>query len=115
MRTIPPTARELESALEAHFTKAVRAKLGGRTSKLAPTEKGIPDRMVMLPGGRIILVELKTNIGRLSEAQKLWHYRAAELGTNVVVLAGRAEIDAWINAQLPSHVPVPRYKKRVQG
>lgn len=52
--------------------------------------------MVMTPGGGIWLVELKTETGRLSKAQELWHSRAAALGTKVAVAYGRAGVDAWI-------------------
>lgn len=103
-RTVPTATRrvlhsELESSLEAHFNRTVRLHLGGRAVKLAPTEKGLPDRLVLLPGGRVYLVELKTLTGRTSAAQDLWHERAAQLGTKVHVLVGREGIDAWITAQ----------------
>ena len=94
-----PTLKELESSLEAHFNREVRLKCGGRSIKLAPTEKGVPDRMVLLPGGHIYLVELKAVDGHTSAAQDLWHARAAELGTRVIVLTGRAQVDRWITAQ----------------
>lgn len=52
--------------------------------------------MVMTPGGGMWLVELKTEKGKLSKAQELWHTRAAKLGTQVFVAYGRAEVDGWI-------------------
>lgn len=93
-----PTRAELEASLEAHFNRQVRLALGGRAVKLAPTEKGVPDRLVLLPGGRVYLVELKTDTGRTSAAQDLWHERAAQLGTRVQLLVGRAGIDKWVRA-----------------
>lgn len=99
LATRQPSKKELEASLEAYFNRTVRLRLGGRTLKVMPTEKGAPDRMVLLPGGRIYLVELKTDTGKASAAQDLWHERAADLGTRVWVLHGRAEIDAWINAR----------------
>jgi hypothetical protein len=97
VRTAPPLAHELEASLEAYFNRQVRL-LGGRATKLAPTEKGVPDRLVLLPGGRMYLVELKTTKGRTSAAQDLWHERAAALGTRVQLLVGRAGIDKWLQA-----------------
>lgn len=85
----------LESDLEARLRLRVRA-IGGMFVKLAPTVRGIPDRLVILPGGRMYLVELKTTTGRLSPAQVQWHRQAAELGTTVVVLYGPVQIDNWI-------------------
>lgn len=95
LRSAPPRLHELEASLEAHFNRQVRL-MGGRATKLAPTEKGVPDRLVLLPGGRVYLVELKAVDGRVSAAQALWHERSAELGTRVQLLVGRAGVDAWL-------------------
>lgn len=108
---VPPipraiTYRELEASLEAYFRKQVRLVLGGRPVKMAPTEKGCPDRLVLLPGGSIHLVELKTYDGRVSAAQQLWHQRAAELGVQVHVVVGREGIDRWIAEQARKADPV---------
>jgi hypothetical protein len=102
-----PTRKELEASLEAHFNRSVRL-IGGRAVKLAPTEKGVPDRLVLLPGGRVFLVELKTDIGRTSAAQDLWHERAADLGTRVHVLHGRGQIDRWVRQRASEVGPQDR-------
>lgn len=93
------TVRELEASLEAYFYRQVRLRLGGRVEKIAPTTKGLPDRLVLLPGGRIYLVELKAVDGRTSAAQDLFHERAAELGTRVQLLVGRHGVDRWLLAR----------------
>jgi len=110
IRTVKPTYAELEASLEAHFYKQVRL-LGGRVEKLAPTRKGIPDRLVLLPGGRIYLCELKATSGRVSAAQSLWHERAAELGTRVQLLIGRAGVDAWIREKGEEIDSLPKPKR----
>lgn len=92
-----PTRHELEASLEAWFRKAVRVA-GGSAHKLAPTEKGMPDRLVLMPGGRMYLVELKTEVGTVKPAQTLWHMKAAQKGIIVVVLAGRAGVAAWLRS-----------------
>lgn len=84
-----------ESALEARFRQGVKA-LGGKSIKLAPTEKGVPDRLALLPGGRMFLVELKTETGRISPRQRWWHLEAQKRGTAVIVLAGVAQVDQWL-------------------
>lgn len=112
-----PTVHELEASLEAYFNKQVRL-MGGRAVKLAPTEKGVPDRLVLLPGGRVYLVELKAVDGRVSAAQALWHERSAELGTRVQLLVGRAGVDRWlrkVGADLDGQAPtraLPRKQNR---
>lgn len=70
--------------------------LRGRTYKIAPTEKGMPDRLVLLPGGRMRLVELKSESGRLSPAQRVWHEKAAQVGTIVHVIYGESGLLDWV-------------------
>lgn len=88
-------ARELESSLEAFFRRRVRLA-GGYTIKLAPTEAGVPDRLVLMPGGKMYLVELKAHGGQVSTIQRVVHERLRHYGTYVWVLTGRAEIIDWI-------------------
>jgi hypothetical protein len=86
-----------ESALEQLFFRKVR-EAGGMAIKLMPTHAGVPDRLVLLPGGRSFLVELKTDTGTVSAVQQLWHRKSAELGHVVVVLKGRTEMMAWLES-----------------
>lgn len=84
----------LEKTVEAIFARRVKA-LGGQSYKFAPVVKGNPDRIVLMPGGKIYFVELKADTGALSAMQRLWHARAAELGTEVQVVTGAVEARAW--------------------
>jgi hypothetical protein len=87
-----------ESALEQRFNRKVQQR-GGQSYKICPEYcAGIPDRMVLMPGGRLYLVELKADDGALRPIQRVWHERARELGTTVVVLQGNAEVDAWLES-----------------
>lgn len=83
----------LESIVENYLKKKVE-KLGGKAFKWAPIGvTGVPDRMVLLPGGRIIFVELKAP-GK--KARKLQEYRAKqlkELGFQVECLDTVEKID----------------------
>lgn len=98
----PPTSAarrkeaKLEAQLEELFYKSVRRLLRGHAIKLAPTRKGLPDRLVLLPGGRMELVELKTETGRLSPAQRLVHDQLAQVGILVTVLYGEDQLLAWV-------------------
>jgi hypothetical protein len=85
----------LESKVESIFADRVR-ELGGRSFKFAPIFAGNPDRIVLMPGGVIRLVELKADDGALRAVQVLWHRRAADLGTDVEVVTGATEARAWI-------------------
>lgn len=62
-----------ESKIEKALVKAVR-KAGGDVRKLAFIgRRGAPDRLVMLPHRRPILVEVKAPTGRLSKLQMREH------------------------------------------
>lgn len=100
-----PTTAQLEAQLEALFRKRVR-DVGGYTIKLAPTERGVPDRLVIFPKGRMYLVELKTPTGILSPIQMHWHDRMAARGVTVHTLYGEDDIRAWLRWVLdhPSRV-----------
>ena len=101
--TPPPT----EALLEAFLTDRVR-RAGGFTFKMAPTHKGLPDRLVILPNGHIALVEMKTPTGRLSPAQAALHRRLAALGAHVVVLRSKGEILSWLHSAVSSPPRWPR-------
>lgn len=78
----------LESTLERRFVNMVR-KAGGRAYKfVSPGNLGVPDRIAILPRGRIWFVELKTETGRLSQVQKRQIDTLRALGMNVFVLWG---------------------------
>lgn len=87
-----------ESYLESTFHRLVQTRLGGTTHKLLPAvDSGIPDRLVVLPGGILELVELKAEDGRLRPDQELWHRKAAKRGVRVSVVSSREGIDEWIS------------------
>jgi hypothetical protein len=84
-----------EAKLALEFTRRVR-QAGGMAIQLMPTQAGVPDRLV-LHEGRMYLVELKTESGRLRPDQVVWHRRAAKRGTTVIVLRGREEVLRWVS------------------
>ena len=96
-----PLERKAEELLVRRVTAA-----GGLCPKLAPTEAGIPDRLVVW-GGRLWLVELKRPSGRLRAVQREWHARAARAGVAVVVLYGEADVARWLrDVGIPEvHIP----------
>ena len=74
-----------ERAVEAAVvTEADRC--GGIAIKLDPsTYAGIPDRLVLLPGGRVLLIETKTPKGKVSKLQQHWHKLLGLIGFPVHV------------------------------
>lgn len=77
-----------ESKLEARLVRGVK-RLGGRAYKfVSPGNVGVPDRMIVLPGGQIIFVELKTEQGALSPMQRHQIRELQKLGATVWVVRG---------------------------
>lgn len=70
-----------EAKVETHLIKRVAA-LGGIALKLyAVWYFGIPDRIVFLPGGRLLILELKRpSGGRRGVKQKWWIEQFQKLG-----------------------------------
>ena len=58
-----------EAEIEARLVRGVK-EAGGLCYKfVSPGNPGVPDRLILLPGGRILFVELKTPGGKLSNIQ----------------------------------------------
>lgn len=89
-------AKLLESEIERKLGQEVK-KLGGLYYKFtSPNLPGVPDRIVILPGGRVIFVELKTEIGRLSNIQKWIIEEMRKRDADVRVIKGWPEAKTFI-------------------
>jgi hypothetical protein len=90
-----------ESAVERKLKAAIKA-VGGRCIKLpAIWYGGIPDRLVLLPGGRVWFVELKRVGGRTTKQvkarQSAWAKFLSNSGFNYARLDGMAEVEEFIH------------------
>jgi len=83
-----------ESNIEARLRTSVH-EAGGWAIKLLGFP-GLPDRLVLMPMGRVWFVEVKTAGGRLSKAQIFVHAKLEKLGFPVTVLWSYAEIDTFM-------------------
>lgn len=87
----------LEKTIEAALVKRVKV-LGGMAEKFtSPNKRSVPDRLVTLPGGRIIFVELKAPGKKPTAKQELDHQRRRDLGCDVRVISTMEEIDVFPN------------------
>ena len=76
----------LEKTVEAALVKRVK-ELGGIAYKwTSPGRTGVPDRIVMIPGGKIIFVELKSPTGKLTVRQEREHDTIRAVGFDVIVI-----------------------------
>ena len=87
----------VEKDIELFLKKRVE-HIGGRCLKFPATfEEGIPDRLVILPPGRIAFVELKRpKGGRLSKIQKYQIAKLKDLGCRVYVVKNYEEVDRML-------------------
>ncbi|MGG2140857.1 VRR-NUC domain-containing protein [Candidatus Symbiopectobacterium sp.] len=75
-----------ESTIEKHLVAEVK-KAGGIAYKfVSPGRRSVPDRLVLLPGGRLVFVECKAPGEKPRADQLREHDRMRALGFTVVVL-----------------------------
>ncbi|MDN8590832.1 VRR-NUC domain-containing protein [Paenibacillus sp. 11B] len=85
-----------ESQIESYLRDKIKA-LGGIAYKfVSPGNSGVPDRMVLLPEGRTVFVELKAPGKKPTKLQQVQHKRMQALGHEVRVIDSREQVDAWL-------------------
>lgn len=89
-----------EHVVESYFVAHAKAH-GGVAIKLVPTFfTGLPDRLLLLPGGRAFFVELKKPKGGVvSPIQKRVHRMLATLGFPVHILSSKDEVDQFYSTR----------------
>lgn len=86
-----------ESQLETYLFKRV-SKLGGMALKfLSPGRAGVPDRIILMPGGRIYFVEMKSPDGSVNSIQEYVFEKFAELGFKVHILNSIESIEKFLS------------------
>jgi len=87
---------ESEKLLERKLKEEVK-KIGGLTIKLLSTHlTGLPDRLCLLPEGRLFFIEMKTTNKEPSKIQLWWHRKLRDLGFKVLVLDTSDKIKQFI-------------------
>ena len=87
----------LEKEVEKFLVREVK-KLGGISFKfISPGNAGVPDRIVILPSGKVIFVELKTDKGKLTKLQEVQIKKISDLGADARVLRGIEGVKEFIN------------------
>lgn len=89
----------LEKDIEKILVKGVK-RLGGCAYKwVSPGKDGVPDRIVVLPGGIIWFAELKADKGVVSPRQEYQLRYLESLGLNTIVLRGETEVREFLAAR----------------
>lgn len=86
-----------EQEIELQLVRAVK-NMGGRAVKfMSPGFDGMPDRLVLLPGGKCGFVEVKAPGKKPRALQVVRHEMLKELGFKVYVLDAKEQIKEIIN------------------
>ena len=89
--------RMKERDVEVLLREGVK-QLGGKAYKwVSPGNAGVPDRIVILPGGKVIFVELKQENGRLTRLQKVQQETLRRMGAAAVTLRGAGDVKMYLD------------------
>ena len=87
----------LEKDIEKRLVREVK-KLGGLCLKwVSPGNSGVPDRIVLMPGGKAIFVELKRPGGREGALQRYWRANLRALGFGCYTIYDYTEMQVLTN------------------
>ncbi|WP_102412466.1 VRR-NUC domain-containing protein [Beduinella massiliensis] len=85
-----------ESQIEARMGQLVKKRGGLYYKFVSPGNPGVPDRIIITPDGRVVWVELKTEVGRLSNLQKWQIEEMRRRGMDVRKVSGWDEAKACV-------------------
>lgn len=79
-------------------------RIGGKCHKFeCPGRTGAPDRIVVLPRGKVVFVELKAPQGIMSPMQRVWRDELLGLGCDWRCLSSREEVNEFV-AEMEAYV-----------
>lgn len=85
-----------EQKIELYLKRQVES-IGGKAYKFtSPGVRGVPDRIVILPGGKIFFIELKAPGKKLRPLQEAIHKQLIKLGCNVLTIDSKEMVDRFI-------------------
>lgn len=85
-----------EKEIESYLRNRTKAEGGKAYKWVSPGNTGVPDRIVLLPGGKIIFVELKAPGKKPTPIQLRVHEQLRHLGFDVRVIDSKSGVDAMM-------------------
>jgi hypothetical protein len=86
----------LESDIEKRIARKIRSRGGLCLKWVSPGFTGVPDRIILLPGKRILFAEIKRPGEDLRPRQKRVKAQLEALGFTVLRVTGEEDIDDYI-------------------
>lgn len=90
----------LESQIERYFKKKVEEHGALVWKFTSPGRPGVPDRIVMLPGGRVVFAEIKAPGKKPRPLQRAVIYRMRKQGCRVWVIDSREKVLEFIEREV---------------
>lgn len=90
-----------ESTLERRLVREIK-KIGGEAPKwVSPGNRGVPDRIILLPNGQTVYVEMKAPGEALSPLQERWKRKLQNMGHRHFKIDSVEDIDRLIQEVMP--------------
>lgn len=86
-----------EKAIEQYLVKKVREAGGTAYKFVSPGNRGVPDRVVVFPDGRIVFAEIKCDTGGLSAQQNNQIKKLRRLNQTVRVIYSKEEVNMFMS------------------
>ena len=87
-----------ESSIESYLVRKVKEHGGLCYKFVSPGNPGVPDRIILLPGGRIAFAELKAPGRSLRPLQRRRRTQLQALGFRVYVIDNQEQIGGVLDA-----------------
>lgn len=92
----------MEKELERYMVCEVKKLRGVALKFISPTMAGVPDRIVLLPCGKIYFVELKSKNKKARPLQLAVHKIFKSLGQIVLVFDDKEKVRRWLDEIYPT-------------
>ena len=99
-RSIIGEKKDSEKTLERSLVEKIRLLSGICLKLQGNMYAGMPDRLILLPGGRAIFVELKSEGSKPRKLQLIRHEELRALGFKVFVIDTHEKLTQFLNEQV---------------
>lgn len=79
---------------------------GGVLMRLRPPPQGVPDRLLLMPGGQVVFVEMKTATGSVRPGQKLFLQELSRMQVPWRIVRSLDEFTALLDQLEKTHLEV---------